>query len=37
MEIMGMAIDPGAYLDDPLPKSVGNDYPDYLDITKRIG
>lgn len=36
MEIMGMAIDPGAYQDNPLPKSVGNNYTDYLDITKRI-
>jgi len=37
MEIMGMVIDPGAYIEDPLPKSIGDDYTDYLDITKRIG
>jgi iron complex transport system substrate-binding protein len=36
MEIMGMAIDPGAYREKPLPKAVGDDYTDYLDITKRI-
>ncbi len=36
MELMGMVIDPGAYVDDPLPKSVGNDYRDYLVITGRM-
>ena len=37
MELMGMAIDQTAYEDNPLPKAVGNDYRDYLDITKRLG
>ena len=37
MELMGMVIDQAAYAEDPLPKSVGNDYLDYLDITKRMG
>jgi hypothetical protein len=37
MELMGMALNQDAYSDNPLPKSVGNDYMDYLDITKNMG
>ena len=37
MELMGMMIDPSAYIDDPLPVSIGNDYRDYLEITGRMG
>ena len=37
MELMSMVIDPSAYTDKPLPKSVGDDYTDYLVITKTMG
>ena len=37
MELMGMALSQDAYSDNPLPKSVGDDYTDYLDITKSMG
>jgi hypothetical protein len=37
MEIISMIVDPESHADNPLPKSVGNDYLDYLDITKNLG
>ena len=36
MEIMSMIIDPGAY-SDPVPKSIGNDFRDYLNYSKGVG
>lgn len=33
MELMAMIIDSPAFSDDPLPKSIGNEYRDYLKIT----
>ena len=37
MEIISMIVDPDSHTEKPLPKSVGNDYLDYLDITKNLG
>ena len=33
MELMAMMIDPSAFADNPLPKSIGNEYREYLKIT----
>ena len=37
MEIMSMIIDPDAYPGTELPKSIGNDFRDYLNYSKGVG
>ena len=33
MELMAIIIDPSAFVDDPIPKAIGNEYREYLKIT----
>jgi len=37
MEIVSMIVDPSSHTEKPLPLAVGDDYLDYLDITKNMG